>query len=367
MADKNPSLGAWESERELIEQPIVSGRGSDDGASDLLRFRRAVQQVVLRREKHSDAEYDRPAAFILTSAEWFERAPSNLHREPLLNTGHRKLTGQMHFVSKVVTGWSHKYDGEDADLFDNIESAGADTYPTLVYAPKLGLSTLSWYPCGTVDDSLVEVIDVYAEAPTPDRIIEAITVTHKNELITPDQVSKDCQVWVNAGQGWARKEAEALVQRAVRLTLLGAFPQCSVRAEQPGKEGRTDLEIIEDYQNNISSQIIHHAMLEMKVLREKGSTGKPYPETKITKHIYDGLEQAHTYGKERNFNERLLCCFDMRAVNLGYDAVFDSIKDDAKKLDVYLGHWFLYRSSKHLRQCKVQEALMAAKKPQGSH
>src|SRR5699024_5818653 len=114
----------------------------------------------------------------------------------------------------------------------------------------------------------------------------------------------------------------------------GRFRRCQVRSEQPGKGGRTDLEIVSERGATAAGHVIHHAVLELKVLRERGSTGSQYTHRQIEKHIRDGLEQANTYGLKRNMREKVLCCFDMRAHDRGDSEVFAHIADDATRLQV---------------------------------
>lgn len=356
MADHD--LGAWGASRNTLERTLLTGRGSDADAPDDIRFGRAVVQLIALREAQNDAEFDRPAAFVFAPGAWQEQSlPPGTVRQPLLNTGHRTLTGCVHFVNKVANGHSLPYAGGDGELFDTIVKANASTFPTLVYSPKKGASTLSWYPAGIAEPENSVVWPIADDVVTPERITEAINRAYRGELITPDQ-SKTLPLWADASKGWAQEDAEARVQHSLRMTLIGAFRRCSIRSEQPGKDGRTDLEIVAD-QGRPASQIVHHAVLELKVLREKGSKGNAYTDNAIKQHIKDGLEQAHTYGDNRNFNERMLCCFDMRAEDAGEEKVFADLKADAKKLGVHLRHWYLYRSSEHRRKCEVGQKLTA--------
>jgi hypothetical protein len=350
MVDKTPSLGAWSADRDALKGMPVTGLGSDVDAQNSLRFSRAVVQLVARRERESDAEYDRSAAFVFPDPAWMDGAPEEAHREPLLNTGHYTLTGRIHFVNVVANGKSLEYVGGDAELFDKLTTLGVASFPTLVYSPKPGSSTLSWYPNGIGDDESVKLWPVVAEQPSVELITQVISSAYKGHLVTPDQMLEENKLWVDASQGWAQKNAEKRVQSALKLALLGAFRHCAIREEQPDKEGRTDLEIVE-YRGKQSDQVVHHAVLELKVLREKGSTGKRYSDAEIAEHIRYGLEQVVSYGDRRSFRERMLCCFDMRLKNLGEGVVFREIKDDAAVRRVYLRHWFIFRSSRDLRAC----------------
>lgn len=354
MADNK--LGAWDAERSALETAPLSGRGSDADAPDLVRFGRAVMQLVARRERQADAEYDHPSAFVHVPRDRDWQRPKGTTRCPLLHTGHQCLTGQIHFVNLVPNGHSLAYSGDAGDLFDALGTAGVQAFPTLVYSPKRGSSTLSWYPDGIEAEENVELWSVVADQPTAALITEVIDGVYKGELVTPDQMQEWESPWQDATKGWAHKKAEARVQSKVKTALHGAFRLCTIRSEQPGKDGRTDLEIVEE-RGDLPNHSVNHAVLELKVLREKGSTGTDYTDAQIATHMHDGLEQAHHYGSRRHFHEKMLCCFDMRATNDGEAKVMAPLDAEAKELRVELRYWFLYRSSDHWRKCAVAQAL----------
>ncbi|TNJ34293.1 hypothetical protein [Arenimonas terrae] len=336
-------LGAWSGEEAALAAAEVTGRGGDADLSDEQRFPREVAQLLARRERRDDAEFDQPAAFVLTPASVFESLDAAWTRNRLLRTGNRRVTGQIHAVSSTLSGSSFGVnDGDDA-LFKALEVHGLAELPTIIYTPKRGYSTISVYAHGIANDDDCETYDIDDEMPSREAIIEAIDHAYEQELITPDQMRKG-SLWEDASKFWAVNEAEFRVQDIVRFVLLGRFLRCQVRPEQPGKEGRTDLEIVSE-RGMAAGHVIHHAVLEMKVLRERGSTGRKYPDQFIHDHVRDGLEQANAYGLKRNMREKILCCFDMRATDLGNDAVFAHVVDDAVRLNVVLSRWFLYNSS----------------------
>ena len=340
MAD---DLGAWSGEEEELAAAEITGRGGDADLPDEQRFPREVAQLLARRERRSDAEFDQPAAFVLAPARLFESLDAAWTRNRLLRTGNRRVTGQIHVVSSTLSGSSLDVTGGDAALFEALESNGLADLPTIVYTPNRGHSTLSLYPRGVAKDSDCEVRELDDEAPSVDAILEAIDRAYSEELITPDQMRRG-SLWHDAPNHWAGEHAEFRVQDVVRFVLLGRFLRCQVRPEQPGKDGRTDLEIVSE-SGTTAGHAIHHAVLEMKVLREKGSKGNKYTDTQIDRHVRDGLEQANAYGLKRNMREKILCCFDMRATDRGDATVFAHIAHDAARLKVVLRRWFLYNSS----------------------
>ncbi len=360
LAKPTVDAGAWNGDLDQIESTVLSGRGSDTDAPESLRFLVAVRRVVLRREREPDCEFDRVAAMVLVPPDLFESPPSGLTRRPLLNNGNYSLTGQVHFVNVAVAGQSLKYIGDEGTLMDVLHTSNVASFPTVIYAPKAGgLSKLSWFPNGIRDDTKVVVMPVAVEEPNADRILQAVNGVYEGHLKTPDQVLPGTGPWRDPAQGWAAKTAEAIVQQAVKIGLYARFsPRCRIKAEQPGKDGRTDIEVIGEF-GVTRNAVTNFAVLELKVLREKGSTGKKRTDAEITQHIKDGLNQAYTYSADRHFRDRLLCCFDMRAANAGAEAVFAPIQAEADALGVRLGLWYLYRSSEHYRECQATAALNA--------
>ena len=355
MAEQLPmDNGAWAEDDAKLKGVWLTGKGSDTDLPEPLRFLIAVRRMVQTRERETDAEFDRPAAMVLVSPAFYESPPTALSRKPFLNSGNYPLTGQVHYLGVAATGQSRDFTGDDGALIDAVVADHADTLPTVIYLPKAGgYSKLNWYPHGVAQIDKVQTFPVATEAPTPERIMQVIDGVYENELKTPDQVPASFSVWANPAKGWAVKNAEERVQYAVRLGLSGRFsPHCRIKAEQPDKDGRTDIEIIGDFGVAPGKQT-NFAVLEMKVLRECGSTGSLRSPADIDKHVHDGLKQASTYGDDRHFEERLLCCFDMRPTNAGAHAVFGAIQEDAEKLKVHLCLWYLYRSSDHYRNAQV--------------
>ncbi|ACH84332.1 conserved hypothetical protein [Acidithiobacillus ferrooxidans ATCC 53993] len=142
------------------------------------------------------------------------------------------------------------------------------------------------------------------------------------------------------------------MQQIVRLGLVGRFLWCMIRQEQAVKLGRTDIEIVDD-RTEPPGTIYHHALLELKILRSFGSTGTPVTQEVLERHILDGVNQAHSYGDTHNSLLRMLCCFDMRKADIGDSVTFAHVSNLAKDLNVSLRRWYLYHSSKALREANA--------------
>lgn len=358
MANSTNNTGAWAKDLAAIRTTHLTGKGSDTDLPEAIRFLRAVRMVVAERERLPSCEYDRPAAMVFVSGAFYEKT-KGLVRRPFLNTGKDPLTGQLHYLGVSASGQSRDYIGGDGELIDALVHDDADTLPTVIYTPqKGGHSKLSWYPAGTCNLDRVHVLSVEIEEPTPELILLAVEGVYQGELKTPDGVPPENRLWENADKGWASDKAEARVQRAVRIGLHARFPHCRIKSEQQEKDGRTDLEVVGEFGVDLNATE-NFAVLEMKVLRERGSGGSAYAPSTIAAHIKEGVNQAYTYSKDRKYRNGMLLCFDMRAVNKGAELAYAAVRTQSDTLGVHLGFWFLYRSSKHYRECETAAALKA--------
>jgi hypothetical protein len=348
VANDNLPLGPWERDRVTIETTAVGDRGDVSDLPPQVQFQVYVARLVNRRERNSGAEFDQPAAFVLVSPKEYEAARQGRSEERLIHTGSRRLTGRIHFVTTAATSSIvDEYKGNDRAMFARLDALSLGSHPTLVYVPQRPVSSLSYYPKGTLtDDGLVDV-PLRAPQVTVETICQVVNAMHEHELVTPDQ-SEPFTIWEDAGKGRPAEHAEKGIQQFLRIGLCTSFAPYSIRQEQPEKVGRTDLEVIDD-RTGAPGQVIHHAMLELKVLRTRGSTGIAVSRAKTEQHIRDGLEQAHAYGRRKNTRLQMLCCFDMRDDDEGDDNTFDHVRAAATALIVTLRRWYLYRDSASYR------------------
>lgn len=254
----------------------------------------------------------------------------------------------------TATGSSSLFEevaGDHSALFARLAALGMDTLPMAIYVAAASPASLSYYPNGSATDEGMREIPLGVGLVEEIAIADSIEQTYNAELITPANTGP-YKIWTDSDKGWPIKEAEQGIQQLVRIGLQDRFPWCSVRAEQPGKEGRTDLEIV-DVRTGLPGEVTHHAVLEMKVLRSRGSTGDAVAPAAIAVHIEDGVDQARVYGESKNTLLQMLCCFDMRDTDIGCTATFAHVNEKATKLDVRLHRWFLYRSAEALRSART--------------
>lgn len=362
-AEANPNepldLGAWQGDRAQLATARRTSYGDIDDLPAELRFQVYVSRTVQARERQGDAETAGAAAFILVTPQQQEMFKAGRSFDRTVHTGRVRLAGRIHFMThRAASSVFEEYTGDANGVFEQIAKLQCDRQPALVYDPSDGKSTLTYYPQGThTDDGLVEV-QLDAGPVTETEILSVIEAVYRAELCTPDN-SGPTKLWQNATKGYPIEDAERTVQQFLRVGLAARFHWCTISAEQSSKLGRTDLEVVDDRTGEVGS-ITHYALLELKVLRSFSHSGTEYPATKTDEAVSKGVNQAHTYGGNKNSLLRMLCCFDMRADDIGDTATFAHVQTNAITLCVCLKRWYMYRSSEHMRDAIARRQLAAA-------
>lgn len=352
-------LGAWRGDRAQIEAAPRSMFGDIDDLSPELRFQVYLSRTIRAREHQADAETGGAAAFILVPPEQQELLKAGRSFNRTVHMGRVRLAGRIHFMTaRAASSAFEEYTGDANGVFERIADLQYDHLPTMVYDPGAGKTRLSFYPKGThTDDGMIEV-DLDVGPVTEAEILSVIDAVYRTELCTPDN-SGPTSIWENPGKGYPIKEAERTVQQFLRVGLAARFHWCTIRAEQPGKLGRTDLEVV-DNRTGEAGSITHHALLELKVLRSFSHSGSAYTAATTEDAVSKGMKQAHSYGNDNNTLLRMLCCFDMRTDDVGDTTTFAQVQTEAATLCVSLKRWYLYRSSEHMREALAQSQLVVA-------
>lgn len=353
------NLGAWQGDRAKIVAAPRSTFGDIDDLPLELRFQVYVSRTIRARERQTDAETAGAAAFILVTPQQQEQLKDGRSFNRTLHMGRVRLVGRVHFMThRAATSAFEEYAGDANGVFDRIAELGYEHLPTMVYDASAGKTRLSYYPKGTqTDDGIVEV-DLDVGPVTEAEIMSVIEAVYRTELCTPDNTGPT-KIWENASKGYPIEDAERTVQQFLRVGLAARFHWCTIRAEQPSKLGRTDLEVVDDRTGEVG-RVTHHALLELKVLRSFSHSGSAYTAASNQESVSKGVNQAHAYGNINNTLLRMLCCFDMRSNDIGDTTTFAHVQTEAATLCVSLKRWYLYRSSDHMREARAQRELAAA-------
>jgi hypothetical protein len=355
--DDRESLGPWTGANLSKTAQADAGIGADDGLADEIRFVRNIASLVRRRRATTGANDDPnvPAVFLLQPIPP-EEVGGSAKRVPMLDNGLTAVTGRIWFVGAGPAS-GHYIDTnltEDDALFSLItETLGHAATPAIIFDPRLSVPEVRYYSKGLgYLDSYVAVkvsdVDIAIED-----VLTVVDAVYKSCLVTPE-VMTDQSLWHNKDKFWPSKNAEAMVQGKLHAGLAGAFPTCTVRPEQTMAEGRLDLQI-ERSEPLDRSKVTVHAILELKVLRSFGETGRVVSKKSTLNWIEGGVKQAAAYRNGKGARWSALFCFDMRKENSGAKC-FDHVKELAANLDVLLRTWFLYTRSSHYREAQTSTA-----------
>ena len=349
------SLGTWAGD-DLNETLLDhTGVGSDDDMPDDVRFVSGVVQLLLRRDAELKAkgtkDDDDIAIFVLIPSP--PDSITRAEREPMLNSGLIPVVGRLWFTPAPVVA-AHYVDlpknTNDDGRVSYVTGLGLGSIPTLIFDPRTERPELRWYSEGLdiLDNVKVKPIagDVNIE-----EVLATIDALYRQCLITPGVMAQGGKLWINPGLNWVRKDAEASVQLLVKAGLSARFPYCNVRHEQTQAAGRSDLEIEQAVSPRLGGPM-RYGVLELKVLRSFGSTGRAVTASHTNEWIREGVRQAAAYRKGKSTQWAALCCFDMRAQDSGHDVCFAPVKEAANALDVNLGRWFLYASAQAQREAE---------------
>lgn len=353
MSESADRLGVWIGSDFASTASRYRGLGSDTDAPDEVRFLRGVTHLVLQRRAEAErlGEHDRRdiAIFILHDSP--SNAIDSSERIPMLKSGLTELQGRLwctaapvvagHFTNLPTTS-----DDERFSYVTDVLKLGSR--PTVIFDTRPTLAQLWWYAKGLEHPDDPELKSIAGEV-MPSDVFEAIDLLHETCFITPGGLPQGVNLWANSDRHWARRDAEALIQSHMKAGLSLRFPYCTVRQEQSQVSGRTDLEIEQGNPADHGS-VTRYAILELKVLRSFGSTGRAVTSEYTDKWIESGIEQAAAYRIEKEARWSALCCFDMRLEDLGHTRCFESVRGMAECLYVRLGRWYLYASQDDYRR-----------------
>jgi hypothetical protein len=328
------------------------GAGSDVDMPDEIRFLHGVAK--LGRRYFQDCEDDERglSVFIL-----HPDRPGELGRPteyvPMLRNGRQSLSKRIWLTTHRVNesfAVDMGADESDGDVWTYVkDELGFGDLPTVVVDSRDGKTVSHFYPGGLNKPQLEEERDLTLATIDRDSLYEAINSIYMDDLKTPDAQGEANNVWANAARGFPSDKAEKFVQRVLKVGLTRAFPDFVIRPEQPQSEGRTDLEIEQQFADDPTS-VTRHFILEIKVLRESSDTGKTkYGLGDTEDAIRKGLGQAVVYRDNKPARDAVVCSFDTRKDYSGA-AVYDFIRDEAVDKAIALWVWHLFNSSEEMRK-----------------
>ncbi len=353
------TLGGWNLDDLQNTVRDYRGVGADHDLSRELRFISGVCKLVRRREALAEGGDALELAVFLLTGKPLDGASST--RVPMLNNGMTPLAGRVWAVNEaVVSGHRHDLDTVTDDTVFRylIETHAVGGVPAVVVDPRSPVTTARFYPDGLEDmDKCVELRLSAADLSVAE-IEDAISRHHSECLITPD-LHGVIKLWQDNAKCYPIAPVETTIQQLLRCSLVQAFPSCEVRAEIPGRTGRLDLRIHEPDPLMPHSEI-KHAVLELKVVKTYGSTGKTQSPKENRDWVKKGVEQAGAYRQEREYRLAMLVCYDMCKNDVGDDEYFEPVAELAEALKVRCRRWYLYSTADRYRQALAERGASVA-------
>lgn len=358
MAANDPTLGGWSEDRTELAAAPIEGVGLYADQPEYIDFQTSALQLIAKAAGEPPKELG-PAYFVLGDAALFARVRGEAISVPMLRVDASiQLFGRLWFVPRNLGhGFAVDTTGlTAAEVFQRIRDYGGEGRPAIAVHPAQPTAP-TIYQIGVAQPEVCELFDLSVTTVTVKDLDEALDGLY-SLIRSPDQ-SAERPLWHDVDKGWPVQNAEKAVQHEVTRALAGRFGWFTeVRSEQSSSIGRTDVELIQ-FRGLPSGQNIRHALVELKVLRSNTVNGKPVPPKAMVRHIREGVRQASEYGEAANSNIRMLCCYDMRRTDEGTATVFKNFEQPAADRKVLLRRFFLYSSSKALREALDNSKVVA--------
>lgn len=251
----------------------------------------------------------------------------------------------VYLVGKSPTGngWKLPLTGSNyQDYCKFIQQAKLDDLPAIVIG-KNGLEII-FLPCGINHaDGGVLIPPSKIGSPLDDEILTPELQHFADYNLVTQELRKD--LWEDAGKYWPTELAEKTIQKFLLISLRAVFKDYIFLAETPVVAGRIDIWILPG-----SSDEAGRSVLELKAVRQFGSSGNVYTSQNMVDHLKGGIDQAVTYFKDAT--HKYLCAYDMRKEKI--DSVFKEIEVACEKVGVKLRTYVVHPSATSIRSSIVE-------------
>jgi len=314
-ADPNPFGGIT---REDVASVAVAAYGVDpelDTRETSIAVEGLARSIIARLENPAAiTDPKRVSIFLLSDRPRDVARKLQAKREPILDNGSCQLAGSLWISGPTfVSGYSVALSGANTgSMFDEVSRKGVGCLPAFVFDPSATEAEIRYYPAGLDQSDHVQRFMISETIFTLDALDRVLEAFHESNVITPDAAGKSFNPWEESKEYIPRTDAEAFLQGGLKLAITVAFRRkCTVRFEVRGTEGRCDLLVVSRDATK-SNAWLHHAAMELKVLRSFSARRTSVSAAARKKAILKGLDQAISYKKEHAATIGMLCCFDMR-------------------------------------------------------
>lgn len=292
------------------------------------------------------------SVFMVTERPRSEAGALAADREPIADNGSLSFAGCFWITGPAFkSAYRRLFTATTpAGIFCEVENLGLGDRPVFVFDPNATDLELRYYPRGLSDTETVQSFLISQHEFSIEALDRVLQRFYETSIRTPDSKLGREGPWNDPEKYIPRPDTEAFLQNWLKIAVNAFFQSpFSCEFEKPGNEGRCDLMLVSRHPTQKNTQI-HHAVMELKVLRSRTSGNNPVSATARETAIEGGLKQAIAYKNEQNAAMAMLCCFDMRTVSHCDDNnCFSSISERAKASDIELRRYRLYGSSADFR------------------
>jgi hypothetical protein len=217
--------------------------------------------------------------------------------------------------SPTGNGWLLPSTGNDhQDNCRLLQEAKLDDFPLVIFG--LNESDIIFLPNGlNADEAGVLIPTAVSGSPFKDELLTSELVHFATKNLASGDLRK--KLWEKANHYWPIEQAERTIQLFLLISLRAVFKNYEILAEPPVVAGRIDILILSG-----DSKEPGRVILELKAVRQFGSTGTPVSKSTVITQIHEGIIQALTYFKDAT--NKYICLYDMRKDKVS------SIYDDAR-------------------------------------
>lgn len=329
------------------------------GASIQTRFVRKIADLVAARAGFGESgEF---SVFLLSEAIHDDMAGQDCEEMPLVANGQDVISNHV-WISTARFGTAFRCKLSWADqtsLYGAIREAGLGHLPALVVDWRTVRPIGTVYPTGlgnSDDNSRV----VFESSPITGTDLRGVLDRFWEKCLRTPGLSIEghaMKVWEKASKGVPAERPEERIQGKLLDAIKTHFTRHDMRAEPYTDDGRIDILIWSTTVSMSGMPVqLNEWVLELKAITDRTSTDQPKPAAAVGPELRGGLDQAIAYRGRTSALHAALCCYDMRANDLGDAGTFAPLATDAATNDIALWRWYLFRSTSAARRAALANA-----------
>lgn len=338
----------WSDEDLLQSLNDYSGSAYNQDASEPARFWHSAIKIIKKRKQISPSTLvESPTVFIMAP---LPDDITDAEQQPAFDRGRIEIAGKAWFGSKGLASAAALPIplGSDADLFDCVVNKWHRGDAPALYFHGIDQEARI-YPKGMMHPAECEIVSLDGTHLTLDTIHRIMDAMHVELLETPSASDLQRSLWANKSKWWPVNESEKGIQGILHVALKShtLFTPLKVDQEHSSRMGRCDF-ILKEQDAADPTSWVHHAILELKVVKSFTHTGSPVGESTNIKAVSDGLDQARDYRVAHSCRLAALCCYDMRKKPDPAGAIAHEASR-AEEDELGLWSWPIYNTVKALR------------------